>query len=290
MFLGYTKNECGYAAIPLIIGVAVGGAAYYISGSLLAAGLAFTVGAAIGSYMFPVRYGGNEEAMKPASVSDFQITQTNEATPVPVVYGTVKIPANIVWFGNLEAEEVTEEAEGGKGGGGGGGDYVVGYRYYLDIWQVLAKGKIEILLLYKNEKKVAEVVGQQGGKNLWDVTDPELEEWGEASAWASNEIWNDGTNSNYPTEPGEYATPLKGWAHLFWKRALVAYNSTYLPNLHFVVHRILPDDLPYADLQYGANPAAVIYDLLVNEVGFNQSEIDLDSFIQAAAYFKGEDC
>lgn len=48
----------------------------------------------------------------PAGVEDFDVPSASENRPIPVVFGTVRITgANVVWYGDLETEEITEEVD-----------------------------------------------------------------------------------------------------------------------------------------------------------------------------------
>jgi len=175
---------------------------------------------------------------------------------VPLVYGTVKIAGNIIWYGNLVTEEQKQHVSGGKGGGGQ--DVTVGYKYYIDIWISLCMGQVTILDTYNNEKKEA---------LTYDST-----------------IFNDGTGSTYPTEPGQYASAISGVAHIFYKKLYVGISPT-LPTINYVLKRTLPNDISYANLASGSNPAAVVYDILTNQLSIPQTEIDINSFNTAATTY-----
>lgn len=196
---------------------------------------------------------------KPATLSDFQVTQVEEGTPIPIVYGLVKIPSTLIWYGNLKVEEVEEEVGGKKGGSA-----TVGYKYWLDEWHALCHGKIKILHFFEDN-------------DMGKV--PEYKYY----------LFNDGTTNVYPSELNlEYASPLKGIAHIFFKRHYLGMNRTFVPVIYFIVKRVLSTGLPYengtSDFQ-GNNPAAIVYDLLTNFAGISSEFIDISSFQSAASFY-----
>ena len=246
-----------------VVGALVTGAlTWYFTGSILAA--VIMTGLSLLANLWVSKPKGLK--MKPASLADFSVTQANEGQPIPIVYGRVKIPGNIIYYGGLKVVEEEEEV-GGKGGGSQ--EVTTGYHYYLDIWQAICMGKIIL------EKTF--------------IDDDESK-----SVSASYTLFNDGTTNVYPTTSDnpdlEYASRLPGVAHIFWKRFYVGFNRTYVPVVYFWVRRILTTPLPYNNIEvdgifYGSNPAAVIYDLLVNWGKLDVTYINSQSFAEAATYF-----
>ena len=224
------------------------------------------------------RGGGAQPDMEPASLDSFEPTRANEGMVVPIVYGTCRVPGNLLWYGNLKTKQVTETVEtgGGSGGGGGSETFVTGYKYYMDVWQGIAIGQYTLEGVYQNNKPT----------NL----DPAPLIFGKDDYAKSNEVtFNDGTEDTYPTQPGANANRLPGIAHIFIGRFFIGENVTYLPTLHFVIKRIMPDcPVNHADMETGTNPAAIIYDLLIH-AGVTDAEIDLNSFNIAAEYWYTEE-
>ena len=225
----------------------------------------YLAGSLFGAYFFSPK--PHVKNAKPAALSDFSFTQCNEGIPLPLIYGTVKIPPNIIWYGNFKTEAVKEEVEsGGKGGGHKSEDVVVGYKYYIDVWYGLAyagTSPIEIIKVYKNEKPL----------NSLDQIECDYY------------LFNNGGEDTYPNI-GENANRIKGVSHIFFKKFYVGYNNTVLPTLHFVLKRIPQTGLPYPEINSGCNPASFVYDILVSILGYNN--IDQDSFISASNYFYNE--
>ena len=260
-----SESEKGTVAIPLLTGLATAFGVHFLTGlgfGSLWVGLSFVVGSALGSYLFPT-YQQPEQKMKPASLSDFSITQANEGQPVPLTYGTVKIAGNIIYYGNLVVEEEKERA----GGKGGGDKVTVGYNYYLDVWQAIAYGKVQIIKTYVNEEE----------------KEPTCDYY----------IFNDGTDDEKPDIGLEFATKLKGVAHIFYKKLHTGgLNQTQVPTIYFVIRKILPDSpIRHANMynidgkDYGNNPSAIVYDILVNHCDVPAEMIDIDSFNQCADIF-----
>jgi len=198
---------------------------------------------------------GQQPDMSPASTDDLNITQASEGAVVPIVYGRVRITGNIIWYGNLKSKEVKEKS----GGKGGSSEVVVGYRYWLDIWQAVCRGKITWIETYVQD---------------------DLET---VSAEVTQE--NDGTEETFPTYPGADANKLPGVAHVFYKQMLLGDNNTVVPTIHYVVERDLSSaGVTNPTLSNGANAHAIIYDILL-EAGALPSQFDLSSFNAAGTYW-----
>ncbi len=269
-----------------LLGVLMTGAlTWYFTGSILAA--IVMAGLSYLAYLYRPKPKGME--MKPASLSDFSISQANEGQPIPIVYGRVKIPGNIIYYGGLVTEEETEKVEGGKGGGSE--EVTVGYHYYLDIWQAICMGKIalEKIFIDNDEDKTIGEEEYPFSIAAGVVTNPPNNK-----VYVSYLIFNDGTTEDYPTTSDnsdlQYASRLPGVAHIFFKKMHIGLNRTYVPTIYFWVRRILETGLPYEDIEvdgvyYGNNPAAVIYDLLVNWGKLDVTYINSTSFSEAAEYF-----
>lgn len=198
----------------------------------------------------------NKEQMNPASLDSFNVTQAKEGMAVPIVYGRVRIPGNIIWWGNLVTIPIESDSGGGKGGGGGDST-VTGYQYYADVWQAICMGKVSQIKTYVSDK--------------------------DESVNAASITFNDGMQPDFPPNIPN-ASKLKGVAHIYIASWYMGDNASTMPTIHFVVERELPNTVDNANLGNGSNPAAVIYDLLILS-GIAAVDIDLDSFNTAAAFY-----
>jgi hypothetical protein len=199
-----------------------------------------------------------QQDMSPNTLESFKTNTSNEGAVVPMIFGTVRISANYLWWGNLITEEVIEEVEtGGKGGGGGGTEeVVVGYKYYLDLWLALCIGpNVSIIESYVNDK----------------------------SGSAPSSL-NPGDAGGFPDFGLEYATPMNPVAHVSGARLFIGENVGAVPTYHYVVKKTSDAPLSNANNTYGTNPAAVIYDLL-REAGVPASNISLSTFQDACDYW-----
>lgn len=225
-------------------------------------GLGMGIGAGLDGYEMPSQIA----TINPTQ--DLTIPTNQEGIPVPVIYGTVKIAGNFLWYGNLSTTPVyreTEPARTGKGPGDGGGygstTQLVGYNYYADAWIGLCMGNISLGDVYVNDTVTS------------------------ISTYCT---LNRGDQNYYPTEPGTYATKLSGIAHLFLKGYPLGENRASFPNLQFTLTRILDTGINHENMTNGSNPAAVIYDLLTDKLWgeeIDPSEINLDNFNACADYF-----
>jgi hypothetical protein len=182
------------------------------------------------------------------SIDSFQVTRAEEGQCIPIVYGSVRVPGSIIWYGNVRYKNI--KPSGGKGGGGGGGS--AGFKTYVDAHIVLCEGKIELVEIYKDE----EVYNIDGSA-----------------------VFNDGTTSTHVVYE-EYATKLPGVAHIHFSSWFLGNNVNTIPSLSFEVKRILTTPLLSLCVT-GENPAVVVYDLISKAGG----TCDLVSFQLAADYF-----
>jgi len=227
---------------------------------LLMVGIALASSAAM--FFFYKDKNTNQDKMQPASLDSFGVSQASEGSVIPIVYGQCLITGNIIYYGGLRVESVYEQSAGGKGGKKK--KQVVAYRYYLDIWQALCLGKVNILKTFLEDE--------------------------EQSIYNDYTIENDGTESTYPTtEVGTYANKIKGVAHIFYKGMFVGENSTAVPTIKFLVESELDTGLDYENMTNGSNPAAIIKDLLLRSDASDYFDIDDTSFQEAADYWYNKD-
>ena len=203
------------------------------------------------------------EDMSPSGLDSFSITTAEEGSVVPVVLGRARMKGNIIYYGNLVTEPIySGGGGGGKGGGGGGGDedVIVGYEYYLDVWQAICMGQADVLKTYVQSD--------------------------EQAVEADETIYNDGTTNDYPTQPGSYANRIPGVCHVWYGGMYLGENQTYVPTVHFIMDRQLPSGHPinYAVMSKGLNPAAIVYELLLM-AGATISKINLTAFNEAADFW-----
>ncbi len=227
--------------------------------ALITIGISFVLSAAASAYAFLMAGKQETNTLSPADLDSFGITQAKEGSVVPLIYGRVRVPGNIIYYGNLTCEEITSEPEGGKGIGGSGGEQVTGYKYKLDIWQTVGLGKLTLIATYVNDE-------------------PKTPE-------ASVTLWNDGTTTVSPAAYLAGATKLPGVAHIFYGQLYLGDNVTNVPTIHFVIEKTLNTGLPFENLSNGSNPAAIIYDLCTVEAGMPSSKLDYASFAAAATYY-----
>lgn len=205
---------------------------------------------------------------KPASISDFSISQANENIPIPLIYGKVRIPGNIIWYGNLITEPVYQKVKTGKKGGGKKKSQKVltGYNYYLDVWYGLCYGDNVVI-----ERIIAD-------------NDPEK------TITHSGQYFNTNPPINLEFLPTYHNNRIN---HIFFKKFYVGFNRTSLPTLHFVLKRTLNTLLPYNNVIVnnkfiGCNPIAVLFDLLTSQASIPVDLIDLNSWNNACSYYQNQ--
>lgn len=84
------------------------------------------------------------ENAKPAGLGDFQFPTATEERFVPLLWGTVQIAGpNVVWWGNLVQEAITEKI---KTGLFSSQRVTTGFRYHIGIQSALCRGEVDELL------------------------------------------------------------------------------------------------------------------------------------------------
>jgi hypothetical protein len=228
-------------------------------GIALAVGLALTAASAGAAFFLLSQVeNDNPNDMSPNSLDDFGNTQAKEGAVIPLCYGRVRIPGNILYFGNLNTTPIREKVEGGKGTGKSK-KVITGYRYYIDIWYALAEATMTVIETYVAGKKEA------------------IE--------ATDFVFNNGTETDFPSWVGAFASKLPGICHIGYEQQFIGENISFLPSIHFVLQKTLPTTVDYANMTNGSNPAAILYDLLTVVGEVPPSDIDLDSFNSAAEYW-----
>lgn len=210
------------------------------------------------------------QASQQAAVSGLQLQSSAYGKALPVVYGTTRIPPNLIWYGDFIATAQQAASAGGKGAGGGGGGKGgsgTSYTYQTAVALGLCEGPVlGVGLVYANKSTTT-----LGALGLGFFSG----EYGQAS-------WGHLSTSH----PGE-AIGYSGVCYV----AAVSYNlgdNPHLPNHNFEVYgkyafgvdAALPD----------ADPSDVIYDLLMDPnygVGFPAERIASLATYQSYALANG---
>lgn len=123
-------------------------------------GIGFTIGSAIGGFLFPPE-GPTVEGPR---IGDTDVTASSLGKIIPHHYGVTRSAANIFWSAGLKEVKVTEEVGGGKGGGPSQTN--ISYEYFASFAAAFGRGPAEnILRIWADGKLVYDVTGSgtQGG-------------------------------------------------------------------------------------------------------------------------------
>ena len=150
---------------------------------------AVTIGATVATTLFAKGPRSTKGAdMAPANLDAFRLTTAEEGTVIPRVFGTVRLPGNLLYYGNLSSEpEYEETTVGGKGGKKKKQKVLQGYHYRMDVWQGIGMGPLELVGVYQDDRLLTE----QGG-----------------AISCAEQVWNNGTGAFYPAQAGPYASRL----------------------------------------------------------------------------------
>ncbi|MFR3457210.1 MAG: phage tail protein [Bilophila wadsworthia] len=226
---------------------------------------AVTIGATVATTLFAKGPRSTKGAdMAPANLDAFRLTTAEEGTVIPRVFGTVRLPGNLLYYGNLSSEpEYEETTVGGKGGKKKKQKVLQGYHYRMDVWQGIGMGPLELVGVYQDDRLLTE----QGG-----------------AISCAEQVWNNGTGAFYPAQAGPYASRLPGVSHIWLRQFYLGFNVSMMPTLHYVVRFCGDIPLEHAILSNGVNPAAIILQLLL-DAGASWSSIDKPSFSAAASFW-----
>ncbi len=90
--------------------------------------------------------GKSSQASQVTAVSGLQIQSSAYGKAIPLVYGTTRLPPNLIWYGDFKATPVSSPSvgKGGVGGGGGGkgGGGTTQYTYSTSFEMGLCEGPI----------------------------------------------------------------------------------------------------------------------------------------------------
>lgn len=101
------------------------------------------------------------EDARPSGLGDFRVPTATEGRVVPVLVGMCKVDGpNVIWYGNLGTQAITEKVGGFAGIGGK--RVTKGYRYFLGVQCAIASGPIDgVRRIWFGDKVIsdAEVLG-----------------------------------------------------------------------------------------------------------------------------------
>lgn len=87
--------------------------------------------------------GGQQQGVKPVVYTAIQIQTSSQGIPVPVIYGTARGTANLLWYGGFRATKVSQGGKGGALGGAAGKNGPVQYRYSASAIFGICEGPIQ---------------------------------------------------------------------------------------------------------------------------------------------------
>ncbi|HPF35434.1 MAG TPA: hypothetical protein PLH84_08430, partial [Candidatus Krumholzibacteria bacterium] len=230
------------------------------------------------------------DAPTPSSLGDFQFPTIGEGRTIPVVWGTCKLAGPMVtWYGDLRIQAIKEKV---KTGLFSSKEITTGYKYYLGIQLVLCSGEIDEVLQIRFDDRRPPA----GYAHVPDLTQISIN----APGFFGGEDSEGGVKGSIyvyhgtPTQPADsYLEARIGESLPAWRRVCYAVfrrvylgTSPYIKAVSFVVRRC-PNGLGLSDgahnIDGDANPAAMIYDILIsppseNGLGLPVGFLDVDAF------------
>ncbi len=100
------------------------------------------VGGIVGSVIDQELFGTSTHHEGPR-LGSLRVMSSEEGSPIPVVYGRMRLAGQVIWASNLiETASTTTQSAAGKGGAGGGGNSSTDYSYFANFAVGLCEGEI----------------------------------------------------------------------------------------------------------------------------------------------------
>jgi len=234
------------------------------------------------------------DSPKPTSLGDYRAPTADEARPIPVAYGTVRVTGpNAVWWGDFEARAIRKKVRTGLFSSQ---RITLGYQYWLGMQLALSWGTVDELISLEFDDKL---VTLRNRVNTADLVSFGMDE---PTLFSSDEPRNGlfGPVKFYPgtftqvqnpylaTQFGEATIPAyRGIAYMVFEKCYLSNNDS-LPAIAVTLRRT-PNTLGLTggreNINGDANPACMVYEIMTNTFwgsGIAQSTIDLPSFVAAA--------
>jgi len=143
--------------------LALGTVGAIIGAPLLLSGVGFSIGSALGGFIFaPEVDGPNVEGPR---VGDTDVATSTLGKTLPEHYGVTRSAGNIIWSAGLKEVKTTEEIEGGGKGGGSAGTSST-YSYFANFASAFGRGRAaDILRLWADGKLIYDVSGTDAIQN-----------------------------------------------------------------------------------------------------------------------------
>lgn len=243
------------------------------------------------------------ENAKPAGLGDFSFPTATEERFVPLLWGTVQITGpNVVWWGNLVQEAITEKV---KTGLFSSDTITKGYRYSVGIQSALCRGTVNSLLrVWIGDDEVFSGTVSDGG--TFTIDEPDLfggEDLGSGGVVGTLKFFagsNTQAVSAYLAQfqqvgPNDKTPAYRGTCHICPDTEPVYVgNSTSIKPWKYELRRI-PNGLalgtPSVNGGNDANPMNVVYEIMTDTdwgLAIAPSMIDTSSFTTAAGTLNTE--
>jgi len=101
-------------------------------------------GAVAGSFIDQQLFGGGGQTVKGPRLSDLRVMSSSEGSPVPRLWGRMRVAGQVIWAADFEERQKTDtEGAAAKGGSDSGGAKVRTYSYYGNFAVALCEGEID---------------------------------------------------------------------------------------------------------------------------------------------------
>lgn len=261
-----------------VLGYFTGGAGWYlVAAVMMGAAAGFAAGSMVDGMAPDVPSPGQSQT------GEVDITSVAYGIQINDVMGLAKVVGNMFYYCRSRSKAIKEkQSTGGKGGGDKTEKVIVGYKYYLTWCTGLCMGPVdELLAVYRNEDQVwqGNVSPDADGRE----TTITLENMGSMTIY-----WGTDTQVK-PSQLDAYlGTTNSAYRGFCW----AFHNDNYLgkynrvPIMRYIIRKTVPHSWSIGDYGIGHliggfqyNPADAMYYVL-QEMGFSESWMDVDSFIE----------
>lgn len=237
---------------------------------------------------------------KALNLDEFTVPTNTNGRVIPVIFGTVEIKGNCLWYGDLRNDEIKQSAGSKKA------PQTVGYAYSLGVAYGICE-RVDKLIAFKLDNDVTATPYLKGSGTFLGQTGKCATTAGSEQRTYDIELilpngkvnlhevkgyseikFYDGTQ----TEPNEYLSAQTGYELAYKNLAyfvvngFVGDNVQSIPIYSCVCQRtdlnIGTAGSNYANINNDINPAHALYYILTELIGVSKDYIDIDSFSRVA--------
>jgi hypothetical protein len=187
---------------------------------------------------------------------EFSLSNSTFGEPIPIPFGTVRVPGNIIWAAPIREEKVTEtKKSGGKGGGGKVKTTTTTYYYYASFGIAFGEGVVNrVRRIWADSKLIYDITGAGTTTSVVDLTFrfyPGTETQ-EPDALIENDVGSD------------LAPAHRGLCYIVFDELSLANFGNRIPNIEAELETDISSELVIGDIDLSPTDISYTQDLIVS--------------------------